>query len=147
LFRQILVSLLLLLRAAGAETLAAQDSSAARRLKGHRVRLAALVANNLETLAFAAASGTAEIGAARVPAILATLGLAQVALSVIFLFTFREGERLAAFGAGDLNVWHGLFSPSRKRGLSIATLSFSSAPALRDPTRWMTRHANPATQL
>jgi hypothetical protein len=98
------------MRAARAKTFATEYGSAARRLEGHGVGFAALVANNVVTLPFAASSAAAasaaEVGAARVSARFATLGLAQVALGVIVLFSLCEGKVLAALGTGNVNVWH-----------------------------------------
>jgi hypothetical protein len=99
-----------LMRAARAETFAAQHGSSARRLERNGVCFAALVTDDLETLAVAstatAASRAAEVGAARVPAILTTLGLAQIALVVIILFALCERKGFVAFGTGNFNVWH-----------------------------------------
>jgi hypothetical protein len=109
-FRRIAAKLLM--RAAGAETFAAQHGPTARRFEGNGIRLAALIADNLKTLAFAATAATrtaAEISAARVSASLATLRLAQIALGIILLFSLCERKLLSAFGAGNLNVWHGSF--------------------------------------
>jgi hypothetical protein len=99
------------LRAAGGEAFAAQDRPSARRLEGHAVGFAALVAGNFKPLAVAAAptrssSASAEIGSAAITASLATLRLAQVSFRVIFLFAFGEWELRAALGASDLYVWH-----------------------------------------
>jgi hypothetical protein len=98
-----------LLRAAGGKAFAAQHGPSARRLEGHAVGLAALIAGNFETLAVAAArasSASAEIGASAIATSLATLRLAQVSLCVIFLLAFCERKRRAALGASDLYVWH-----------------------------------------
>jgi hypothetical protein len=100
----------LLLRAAGGKTFAAQDGSSARRLKGHVVGFTTLVTGYFKALALSAAacapSASAEISSAAIAASLATLRLAQVSFSVIFLLTFREWKRRTAFGASDLYVWH-----------------------------------------
>jgi hypothetical protein len=102
----------LLLRAAGGKTFAAQDGSSARRLKGHIVGFAALVTGYFKALAFSAAApcapstASAEISSAAIAASLATLRLAQVSFSIIFLLTFREWKRRTAFGASDLYIWH-----------------------------------------
>jgi hypothetical protein len=107
-----------LLRAAGGKAFAAQHGSSARRLEGHAVGLAALIAGNFETLAVAAAcasSASAEIGASAIATSLATLRLAQVSLSVIFLFAFCERKRRAALCASDLYVWHFQLLPTESR--------------------------------
>ena len=110
-----------LMSAARAEAFATENGSAARRLEGHRVGFAALVAHNVVTLAFAASAASApaaEVGAARVSATLATLGLAQVAFGVIVLLALCERKGLAALGAGDVNVWHdALFLLDESEGL------------------------------
>jgi hypothetical protein len=92
--------------AACAETLTAEHWPSARRLERHRVCLAALVARDLETLAFAASTGPAKIGTTSISARLATLRLAQIAFSVILLLPLSERERFAAFAARNINVWH-----------------------------------------
>jgi hypothetical protein len=98
-----------LLRAAGGKAFAAQHGSSARRLEGHVVGFATLVAGDFKALAFAtpcASSAAAEIGTAAITASLTTLRLAQVSLRVILLLTFGEWELCAALGASDLYVWH-----------------------------------------
>jgi hypothetical protein len=102
-----------LLRAAGGKAFAAQHGSSARRLKGHVVGFAALVAGDFKALALAAAcapSAATEIGPAAITASLTTLWLAQVSLRVILLLTFGEWELCAALGASNLYVWHVCFS-------------------------------------
>jgi hypothetical protein len=107
----------ILLGAAGREALSAQHGSPGRRLEGHRVGFAALVAGDLEPLALAARAASpapAKVGATRVAASLATLRLAEVPLRVILLLTFCEWECRAALGTSDLYVWH-LFLPAENR--------------------------------
>jgi hypothetical protein len=101
-----------LLCAAGCEAFPTQHRPSARRLEGHAVGFAALVAGDFETLALATAASarsapaSAEVGAATIAASLATLRLAQVSFRVVFLFAFGERKRRAALGASDLYVWH-----------------------------------------
>jgi hypothetical protein len=101
--------LLNLLCAAGGKAFTAQHGSSARRLEGHAVGFAALVAGYFETLPLAApraSAASAEIGATAIAASLATLRLAQIPLRVILLFAFGEWKLRAALGTGDLYVWH-----------------------------------------
>jgi hypothetical protein len=102
----------LLLRSAGGKAFAAEHGSSARRLEGHIVGFAALVAGYLETLSFAAPApaASAEIRATAIAASLTTLRLAQISFRVILLLTFCEWERRAALGATDLYIWHFCFS-------------------------------------
>jgi hypothetical protein len=69
-----------------------------------------LVAGDFKPLAVAAAarssSAPAEIGSATITAGLATLRLAEVSFSVVFLFAFGEWELCATLGTSDLYVWH-----------------------------------------
>jgi hypothetical protein len=90
-----------------------------------------LVANDIETLALAAAASgaAAEIGTARIPATLTTLRLAQIALVIIFLLALRKRKTFAALGACDLNVWHGSFFSLRKRK-AVARIAFIICCAL-----------------
>jgi hypothetical protein len=110
LFAQRLIPLLL--RAACGKTFATQHWSSARRLERHVVGFAALVTGYFKALALSAASSSAsstaasEISSAAIAASLATLRLAQVSFSVIFLLTFREWKRRTALGASDLYIWH-----------------------------------------
>jgi hypothetical protein len=126
----------LLLGAAGAEALAAQNGPSARGLEGHGIRFAALVAGNLEALTLAAtarpAPRPAETGAARVATRFASFRLAQVALVVILLLSFGERESRTAFSARNLNVWHRYFLLRyRARLFGSFALRFSSErPAL-----------------
>jgi hypothetical protein len=99
-----------------AEAVATEHGSSARRLEGHGISLAALVAGDFKTLALAAsasaASGpSAKLRAARITTIFASLRLAQVAFVVILLFALSERESIPAIGACDINVWHDLLSP------------------------------------
>jgi hypothetical protein len=121
------------MRAARAETFATEYGSAARRLEGHGVGFAALIANDVVTLAVAASAAAsacaAEVGAARVSASFATLGLAQVTLGVIVLLALCEGKVLAALGTGNVNVWHdALFLLGESEGL-LMNVAFCSLSA------------------
>ena len=130
-----------LMSAARAETFAAQHGSPARRLEWNGVCFAALVADDLETLAVASASASraAEVGSPRVPTILATLGLAQVALGVILLFAFRERKGFVAFGTGNLNVWHdALFLLVKARAVDRTAFILFSLCASRAETKLQT---------
>jgi hypothetical protein len=91
------------LGAAGAEAVTAKHWSSRLRFEGHAVRLAALIANDLEPFAFSssALSRTAKVSPALVAARLAAFGMAQATLAVIFLFSFGKRERTSALGAGD----------------------------------------------
>jgi len=88
---------------AGAETLTAKYRPARLRLKGNAVALSALIANDLKPLAFSAGlARAAKAGAPRIATRLATLGVAETALTIIILFALCERERRSAFGASDL---------------------------------------------
>jgi hypothetical protein len=120
-----------LLRAAGGKAFAAQHGPSARRLEGHAVGFAALVAGNFKPLAVAATAATArsssasaEIGPAAITASLATLRLAQVSFRVVFLFAFGEWELRAALGASDLYIWHFSFSLWKDAVRGYGRLSF-----------------------
>jgi hypothetical protein len=118
-----------LVRTARAETLTAEYRPSARRFERYRVCLPALIAGDLEPLAFAATTGAAKISTTRISARLATLRLAQIALGVILLLPLRERERFAALAARNINIWHDTVFSLRKRGLAMASLSFFSAHA------------------
>jgi hypothetical protein len=132
-----------LMSAARAETFAAQHGSSARRLEWNGVGFAALVADDLETLAVASASASAsaasraaKVGSPRISTILATLGLAQVALGVILLFAFCEGKGFVAFGTGNFNVWHdALFLLVKARAVDRTAFILFSLCASRAETK------------
>ena len=92
-----LVRLCAALSTAGGETLAAQNGPARLGLERNAVTLPALIANNLESFALAATaaaapalSGAAKVGAPRVAAWLATLGMSQSAFAIIVLLSFSK---------------------------------------------------------
>jgi hypothetical protein len=113
-----------------AEAIATEHGSSARRLEGHGISLAALVAGDFKTLALAATAAaasrtSAKLRAARVTTILASLRLAQVAFVVILLFALSERESIPAISACDVNVWHDLLSPSESEaGLLLLAFMF-----------------------
>jgi hypothetical protein len=77
--------------------------------EGHAVRLAALIANNLEFFALGSSTslaGSAKVLAARIAARLATLGMAQATLAIVILFSLTKGKSISAFGARYFKVWH-----------------------------------------
>ena len=83
------------------------------RLEGHAVGLAALIANDFEALAFAAATSAslplaAKILAPRIATGLAAFGMGQSAFAIIILLSFRKREGRSALGASDFEIWHGL---------------------------------------
>ena len=101
------------LRAARGKTLTAQNRSTGLGLEGYAVALAALIANNFEAFAFAAASATAlslaaKILATRIAAGLAAFGMGQSAFAIIILLSFSKRESSSALGASDFEIWHGL---------------------------------------
>jgi hypothetical protein len=95
------------------KTFTAQNGPSGLGLEGHAVGLAALIANNFEALAFAAAARTtalplpAKVGAPRIAAGLAALGMGQSAFAIIILLSFCKGEGRSALGASDFEIWHG----------------------------------------
>src|SRR5437764_14719688 len=104
-----------LLGAACRKAFATENRSSARRFERHVVGLPALIAGNLETLAFAARATTspAKVCATGIAASLAAFGLAQISFRIIFLLTFCERKGRAALGTSDLNIWHLSFSPGK----------------------------------
>jgi hypothetical protein len=117
------------LGASRAKAIATEHWSSARRLEGHSISLAALVAGDFKTLTLAAASAasgtSAKLRAARITTIFASLRLAQVAFVVILLFALSERESIPAVSACNINVWHGLLSPSESEaGLLLLAFMF-----------------------
>jgi len=101
------------LRAARRKALTAQNRPAGLGLEGHAIALAALIANNFETFAFAAASSTAlslaaKVRAPRIAAGLAAFGMGQSAFAIIILLSFSKRETTSALGTSDFEIWHGL---------------------------------------
>jgi hypothetical protein len=94
------------------KTITTQDGPARRRLEGHSVGLATLIADNLKSLTLTTSSlWAAKVRAARIPARLAAFRVSQIAFLIIFLFAFGEGESVSTFSASDLDVWHIADSP------------------------------------
>jgi hypothetical protein len=94
------------------ETFATQNRPAGLGLEGHAVALAALIANNFEAFAFAAASSAtlslaAKVSAPRIAAGLTALGMCQSAFTIIILLSFRKRKGRSALGASDFEIWHG----------------------------------------
>jgi hypothetical protein len=106
----ILVKLRAALRATSCKTLTAQNWPAGLRLEGYAVALAALIANNFEAFAFAAASAlslAAKILATRIAARLAAFGMCQSAFAIIILLSFRKRESSSTLCTSDIEIWHG----------------------------------------
>ena len=121
--------LLALCGAAGAETFAAQDRSSRRRLEGHCVGLATLIASDLEALTLSArSSGAAKIIATRVAARLATFWVGQVLFPVILLLAFGKWKCFATLHTRDFNIWHDCFLHESAEWLMPSL--FLGAPAL-----------------
>jgi hypothetical protein len=83
------------------------------RLEGHAVALSALITNNLEAFAFAAASSTtlslaAEVRPPRVAARLAAFGMSQSTFAIIILLSLCKRKGTSALGTIDFEIWHGL---------------------------------------
>jgi hypothetical protein len=80
------------------------------RFERHAISLAALIANDLETLAIASAAasllGAAKIRPARIATRLAAFGMTQSALAIIILLSFSKWEAVAALGAINFQIWH-----------------------------------------
>ena len=99
-----------ILRAAGAETIRAQNRPSDLWFKRHGVWLTALIANNIETFTFRTTTATllwsTKVSPARIPARLAALRMTQSALAIIILFSFGKWEGVSTLGASDFHVWH-----------------------------------------
>ena len=100
-----------MLRAARAKALATQNGTAFLGLEWNGVRLAALIANNIEPLAIAASpaaglSRAAKIRATCIATGFAALGMTQSPLAIIVLFSFGEWESGSALGASDIQIRH-----------------------------------------
>jgi hypothetical protein len=96
--------------ATGAKAFAAQNRPARLRFEWHAVRFAALIADDIEPLAFASTATTlacaAKVCASRVAARLATFGVAQAALTIVILLSFCKWERVPALGTRNFQIWH-----------------------------------------
>lgn len=105
------------------KTVAAQDRPSRRRLEGHGVVLAALVARDVESLTLTCLSSSAtKVGPSRVAARLTTFWMSQITFPVILLFSFRKCERGVALRTRYFEVWH--------RGFSMRMESRNSTPSL-----------------
>jgi len=98
-------------RAARAKAIATQDWPALLRFEWNRVRLAALIANDLEPLALATSAATrlsraAKIRATRIATRLAAFRMTQSPLAIVVLFSFGEWESGSALGASDFQIRH-----------------------------------------
>lgn len=115
------------------EAITTQNGPAGRRLEGHSIGLATLIAGNLESLAFAAASslGAAKIRATSIAARLTAFRVGQVTFLIVFLLAFGERKSISTLGASDLDVWHELFSMSGLRGLTTLFCGTQSELGLR----------------
>lgn len=110
------------LSAAGAKAVAAKNRPAGLRFERHAVRLPALVAHDFETLAVRPAATlfrSAKVGAPRVAAGLAALGMTQPAFAIIILFSFSEWEGAATLGASDFQVRHSVSREISSRQLVV----------------------------
>ena len=97
------------------KTVAAQDWSTRRRLEGHRIILAALVARDVESLTVTClSSSSAKVGPPCIAAWLAPFWMSQITFLVILLFAFRKCERSVALRTRDFEVWHRGFSMTVK---------------------------------
>lgn len=115
-----------------AKTVAAQNRPARRRLEGHGVSLAALVARDFESLTLTClSSSAAEVGPSRIAAWLTTFWMSQITFPVILLFAFCKRERRVALRTRYLEVWH--------RGFSVRAESRNPTPFC-SLERW--RHAS-----
>ena len=92
-------------RSIRAEAVAAQDRPARRRLEGHGVVLAALVARDFESLTLTClSSSAAEVGPSRIAACLTAFWMSQITFLVILLFPFSKCERSVALRTRDFEV-------------------------------------------
>jgi hypothetical protein len=97
------------------KTVAAQDWSTRRRLEGHRIVLAALVARDVESLTVTClSSSSAKVGPPCIAAWLAPFWMSQITFLVILLFAFRKCEGSVALRTRYLEVWHRGFSTRAK---------------------------------
>jgi hypothetical protein len=95
------------------KALAAQNGPAGLGLEGHTVALSALIADNFEAFALAAATSASlslatKILAPRIATRLAAFGMGQSAFAIIILLSFCKREGRSALGASDFEIWHGL---------------------------------------
>ncbi|HEX7998834.1 MAG TPA: hypothetical protein VF528_10630 [Pyrinomonadaceae bacterium] len=111
---------LFLLSATGAKAFTTQYGTSRRRLEGDGVGFTTLVAGDVVALALTAAStaataAAAKIRAARIPALLASFRLAQIAFLIIVLLALSKRKRISTLGADDLYVRHDRFLPEKAK--------------------------------
>ena len=126
-------------RSIRAKTIAAQDRPARRRLEGHRIGLAALVARDLESLTVAclSSSATAEVGPPRIAACLTAFWMSQITFPVILLFAFSKCEGSAALRTRDFEVWHRGFSTrAESRNPTLFALRSAGVAFLSSTKLW-----------
>jgi len=107
------------LRATGAETVTAKNRPPRLWLERHGVSLAALIANDFETLALAAATSllwSTKIRATRITTRLAALRVTQSALTIVILLTFTKWEGGSALGTSNFQIWHNYLPRKILRG-------------------------------
>lgn len=93
------------------KTVAAQNGPARRRLEGHGVVLAALVARDVESLTLTClSSSSSEVGAPCITAWLTSFRMSQITFPVILLLAFSKCEGSVALRTRDFEVWHRGFS-------------------------------------
>ena len=122
-----------MLRAARAKTLTTQDWTAFLGLERNGVGLAALIANDLEPLALAAAtaarlSRAAKIRATCIATRFAAFRMTQSSLAIIILFSFGEWESGSALGASDIQIRHSCLP---EKSLADSVLGDESLPHAR----------------
>jgi len=97
------------LSAAGTEAVAAQNGPSCLWFERYGIRLATLVTDYVEALAFVTTRawlGSSEAGPARIAAGLTPLRMAQTTLTVIVLFSFSKWEAASTLGASDFQIRH-----------------------------------------
>jgi|SRR5688500_7465949 len=123
-----------------AKTVAAQNRPARRRLEGHGISLAALVARDLESLAFTTwlcSSATAEVGPPRIAARLTAFWMSKITFLVILLFAFSKCEWSAALRTRDFEVWHRGFSmKAESRNSTLFALRSAGVAFLSSTRLW-----------
>ena len=99
-----------MLRTTRAKAVATQDGTTLLWLERDGVRLAALIADDLEPLAVptsaARLSRAAKIRATRIATRFAAFGMTQSPLAIVILFSFGEWESVSALGASDFQIRH-----------------------------------------
>ena len=129
--------------ATGAKAFTAQNGPARLRFEWHAVRFAALIANDIEPLAFASTATTlacaAKVSATRVAARLATFGVAQTALAIVVLLSFRKGKRVPALGTRNFQIWHRCLPRKAVASVSKRVKVYSSHAYLYSANQWQPR--------